>query len=412
MARKQRPTAPLHDYHCYRELNVHLGGQQVTIATKPGIENWYKLDPAAWLLAEVMEIGPADRVLDMGCSVGLVGMVAAQRASRGWVCLLDRNIVAVEAARRTLALKGALNTEVHLSECGAAVQGQTFDLVAIHAPRERDVARQCVRDAATLLRPEGHCYLAGANRSGVKPAIRDLEEIFGQAHLLAYKGGCRVALAVKGEGTAICEAASEEYYRFQELIAQVRGKRYICITKPGLFSWNRVDEGTRRLVEGMEISPEERVLDLGCGYGLAGLVAADLASHGEVVLVDADCVAVEATRKTLERNKVTHAQVLLSDCGGALLPCRRGDRDDPTGCAFDVVITNPPFHQGRGVSYEVARQFIHDAATLLRPGGRLYLVANRFIPYGREMKGLFQGIEVVYRDDRFQVWCAIKGRES
>lgn len=397
MARRHRLTLPLRDYHRYRELTLDLGGQRYTVVTKPGIEGWDEPAPAARLLMEVMEVGPADRILDLSCGVGWVGLAAAQRAPQGWACLLDRSMVAVEAARRTLALNGVLNAEVHLSDCGAAIQEQTFDLVAIHAPRGREVAHQCVRDAAALLRPSGRCYLAGATRSGVKSAIRYLEDVFGQAHLLAYKGGSRVALAVKGTEVQVNEATSHEYYRFRELIAQVRGKRYSCLTKPGLFSWDRVDEGTRRLVESMEIGPQERVLDLGCGYGLAGLVAADMALYGEVVLVDADCVAVEAARRTLEQSEVAHAEVRLSDCGAAVL-----DR------AFDVVITNPPFHQGQGVSYEVARQFIHDAAAVLRPGGRLYLVANHFIPYEREMAGLFQEVGFVYRDHRFLVWRAIK----
>ena len=425
MARGHRLAVPLDDYHRYRELIFDLGGQQYRVVTKPGIEGWYEPHPATRLLIEVMEVRSTDRVLDLGCGVGLVGLVAARRAPQGRVFLVDRNVVAVEAARQTLALNGLSNGEVRLSDCGSAVQGQTFDVVVIHAPREREVARQCVRDAAFLLRPGGYCYLAGANRSGVKSAIRYLKELFGQAHLLSYKGGSRVALAVKGEGIQIDEPTSREYYRFRELIAQVRGNRHICMTKPGLFSWNRVDGGTRRLVEGMEIGPEERVLELGCGYGLAGLVAAGMAHRGEVVLLDADCVAVEAARRTLERNEVANAEALLSDCGAVLLPMRasdlppggsrwmgwshRRDQAKPRDRIFDVVITNPPFHQGRGASYQVARQFIHDAAALLLPGGRLYLVANRFIPYGRELQGLFQEVSFAYRDNRFQVWRAIKG---
>lgn len=344
-----------------------------------------------------MEIGSNDHVLDLRCGAGLVGLIAAQRATQGHVYLLDRNVVAVEAARRTMALNEVFNAEIRLSDCGAAVRGQKFDLVVIHAPRERAVVRQCVRDAATLLRPGGRCYLAGANRSGVKSAIHYLEDVFGQAHVLAYKGGSRVALAVKGERVRVDKGMSDEYYRFRKLIAQVRGEDHICLTRPGLFSWKEMDEGTRRLVESMEIRPQERVLDLGCGYGLAGLVAVSMAPRGEVVLVDADCVAVEAARRTMERNEVANAEVLLSDCGAAVL-------DRP----FDVVITNPPFHQGRGVSYEVANQFILDAAVVLQLGGRLYLVANRFIPYGQEMDKLFQEVGFAYGDNRFQVWRAIK----
>jgi len=401
MTRRHRLAVSPRDYHRYRELCFDLGGQQYHVVTKPGMASWDELDPTTQLLMETMEVGSADRVLDLGCGAGWVGLVAARRAPQGWACLVDRNGVAAEAARRTLALNGIPNAEVRLSDCGVALGGQTFDLVAIHAPREREVARQCVRDAVALLRPGGYCYLAGSTRSGVKSAIRYLEQLLGQAQVLDYRRGSRVALAVKGEGVQIDEATSKEYCRFRKLIAPVRGKRYICITKPGLFSWDSVDEGTRRLVESMEIGPRERVLDLGCGYGLAGLVAADMAPRGDIVLVDADCLAVEAARRTLEQNEVTHAEVLLSDCGAAVL-----DR------TFDVVITNPPFHQGRGVSYEVARQFIHDAARVLQPEGRLYLVANRFIPYGREMEGLFQEVGFAYRDSRFQVWKGIKGRKT
>lgn len=399
MTRRHRSVVSPRDYHRYRELYLDFGGQQYSVSTKPGIASWDEPDPATQLLMEVMDVHSADRVLDLGCGVGWVGLVAAHQAPQGWACLVDRNAVAVEAAQQTLALNGVRNAEVRLSDCGAALRGQSFDLVAIHSPREREVARQCVRDAAALLQPGGYCYLAGANRSGVKSTIRYLEELLGEAHVLAYRGGSRVALATKGHKAQIGEAESREYYHFRELIAQVRGKRYICMTKPGLFSWSRVDEGTRQLVQNMEIDPQERVLDMGCGYGLAGLVAADMAPQGEVMMVDVDCVAVEAARRTLERNEVGNAQVLLSDCGAAVM-----DR------SFDVVITNPPFHQGRGVSYEVARQFIHDAAAVLQPEGRLYLVANRFIPYGREMEGLFQEVGFVYRDSRFQVWKAIRGR--
>jgi 16S rRNA (guanine1207-N2)-methyltransferase len=401
MARRHRLATSPRDYHRYRELCFDLQGQQYRGLTKPGITNWDEVDAATRLLMDTIEVGLADRALDLGCGVGWVGLMAAQQATQGRVCLADRNGAAIEGVRRTLELNRVPSAEVYLTDCGAALQGQTFDWVAIHAPREKEVARQCVRDAMALLRFGGHCYLAGANRSGVKPAIRYLEQLAGHAHVLAYGGGSRVALAVKGETARTDEARSEEYSRFHELIARVRGRQYPCVTKPGLFSWDKVDEGTRRLVESMEISPQEHVLDLGCGYGLAGLVAADMASCGEVVLADVDCVAVDAARRTLERNHVSHAEAVLSDCGAAVM-----DR------AFDVVITNPPFHQGRGVSYEAARQFIHDSACVLRPGGRLYLVANRFIPYGREMEGLYQDVGFAYRDSRYQVWRAIKGGTS
>jgi 16S rRNA (guanine1207-N2)-methyltransferase len=75
---------------------------------------------------------------------------------------------------------------------------------------------------------------------------------------------------------------------------------------------------------------------------------------------------------------------------------------------FDIVITNPPFHQGVGVDYEVACQFVRAAAQVLRPGGHLFLVANRFLRYGDLVKEVFGGVETVYADNRYHVLAAMR----
>ena len=157
-----------------------------------------------------------------------------------------------------------------------------------------------------------------------------------------------------------------------------------------------MDVGTERLVAAMEIGVGDRVLDLGCGTGLAGLVAARRAGPGSVVLVDSDLRAVRSARRTLEANRIANAEVVLSD-GVSMV-----SEDAP----FDVVITNPPFHQGRKIDYEVARAFIHGAYQVLRPAGRLFLVANRFIGYDELIRETFGNVGVAYADSRYHVFTA------
>ncbi|HIQ00645.1 MAG TPA: methyltransferase domain-containing protein, partial [Anaerolineales bacterium] len=120
-------------------------------------------------------------------------------------------------------------------------------------------------------------------------------------------------------------------------------------------------------------------------------------SEGWATLVDADVRAVEAARRTLTANGITNAEVVLSDVGAGL----------PAG-TFDVVVTNPPFHQDVAKEPTAARRFIAAAARLLRPEGRLYLVANRFLPYGPWLEAAFAQVRVVEDDNRFRVW---EGRE-
>jgi 16S rRNA (guanine1207-N2)-methyltransferase len=74
---------------------------------------------------------------------------------------------------------------------------------------------------------------------------------------------------------------------------------------------------------------------------------------------------------------------------------------------FDVVITNPPFHQGVGVDYEVACQFVRDATRVLRPGGRLFLVANRFLRYGDLIREVFGNVDTAHADHRYHVLTAV-----
>jgi 16S rRNA (guanine1207-N2)-methyltransferase len=150
------------------------------------------------------------------------------------------------------------------------------------------------------------------------------------------------------------------------------------------------------LIGAMEICAGDRVLDLGCGTGLAGLAAARRAPDGLVVLTDADTRAAESARRTLAANQVVGGEVLLSDSASAVL-----DRE------FDVVVTNPPFHQGVGVDYEVACQFVRDAAQVLRPGGRLFLVANRFLRYNDLIEEVFGNVEMAYDDNRYHVLTAM-----
>jgi 16S rRNA (guanine1207-N2)-methyltransferase len=176
----------------------------------------------------------------------------------------------------------------------------------------------------------------------------------------------------------------------------VRGQTIHFVTQPGVFSHGKLDAGTRALIETMAIRPGEAVLDLGCGCGVVGAVAAQAAR--QIVCVDSSAAALQATRATLELNGITdHAQVLASDCASAVHDVR-----------FDVVATNPPFHQGLGVEYDVAQQFVRDAAHVLAKGGRLVLVANRFIRYERVMHGLFADVTTAYEDNRFRVLEAVR----
>jgi 16S rRNA (guanine1207-N2)-methyltransferase len=266
-------------------------------------------------------------------------------------------------------------------------------------PKGRAVWEQTVRDAAHVLRKDGDLYLAGAKNAGIKTAARFLERIFGAVSVLAYKGGCRVLRAVKG---AESEPEAGSYYAWSTVDARVGDEEIAYTSKPGIFSWEKVDDGTRLLVETLQDHPlqaGDQVLDMGCGTGVLTLVAARQAHAGHVVGLDADCRAVEATRRTIAHNSIPNAEAKLSDCGQAVL-----------GRHFTAVVTNPPFHHERATTYFIAEQIIREAAALLQRRGRLYLVANSFLKYGQIVEEAFGNAEVLRQTSRFKVWHATKKR--
>lgn len=142
--------------------------------------------------------------------------------------------------------------------------------------------------------------------------------------------------------------------------AELCGHRLLFHSTWGLFSPREIDEGTRLLLQQVEVAPDDDCLDLGCGYGPIGLTLARLAPRGQTLLVDKDFVAVEYSNANARRNGLVNARAQLSDAFRDLDPARR----------FDLIASNIPAKVGR----EALSLYLQDAHARLRPHGRLYLV--------------------------------------
>ena len=145
--------------------------------------------------------------------------------------------------------------------------------------------------------------------------------------------------------------------RFEALLA---GHRFRLESTWGLFSPREIDEGTRLLLDYVDVVPEADCLDLGCGYGPIGLSLAARASRGRTLMVDKDFIAVDFANRNAVRNGLGNARAQLSN---------GFDQVDPK-LGFDLIASNIPAKVGK----ELLALLLHDAHARLRPGGRLYLV--------------------------------------
>ena len=162
-------------------------------------------------------------------------------------------------------------------------------------------------------------------------------------------------------------------------------------SQPGVFSWDRLDPGTRLLAAALP-PLTGRGADLGCGIGL--LAQAVLASAGvtRLALIDLDRRAVEMAKRNV---RDARADIRWADARAAL---------DLEG--LDFVVTNPPFHDGGTQDMDLARAFLRRSHALLRPGGALWMVANRHLPYEAVLKPLFAEATLRAEDAGFKVYEA------
>jgi len=149
---------------------------------------------------------------------------------------------------------------------------------------------------------------------------------------------------------------------------ELMGHRLLFHTTWGLFSPKGIDEGTRLLLRHLEVRPDDRAIDLGCGYGPIGMAIARSAPQGSCLMVDKDFVAVEYANANVARNHIGNAHAILSD----------GLKHVPPQ-TFTLAVTNLPAKTSKEHYY----LFFHDILERLEPGGRFYVVVitglRRFI---------------------------------
>jgi 16S rRNA (guanine1207-N2)-methyltransferase len=388
------------DYHRWVTTTVVTRQGELSMVSKPGVQGHGGLDPATGLLLDHLEISAGDALLDLHCGAGLLGSFAA-REGAARVEMFDRNFLAVEAARRTIEANHVVGASAHFGAAPAAGTGASFDVATIRLPIGRLPTLHQLWAAFTHLRPGGRCYLAGANDEGIRTALRQMTGIFGACEVLGYRGGNRAGAATRPahppESTREFGIPWVDEELFHRFVAETPAGPLEIHSRPGVFSWDRLDAGSRALLEVMEIRAGDTVLELGCGYGVVGLAAARLSGTGTALLVDIDADAIRAATLTARANGLSdRVQVMASDGAAAA-----GDR------RFDVVVTNPPFHLEKGTNLAIPAQFIRDAARALAPGGRLYLVANRTLPYERWLIDAFGSFEIARDGREFKVLTAI-----
>lgn len=251
----------------------------------------------------------------------------------------------------------------------APVPGGPFDIIALPFPKgsEAIFAREVIEEAHAGLVPGGR-LLAAIDDPDAEWGKRVLKDIFGNATVALdgrTVGRKRHLGVVLGGRRKKAKAEVRDHRHALRARLRARGEGDgIALTlesRPGVFGNVALDQGTRALAEAFDVSEADVVLDLGCGYGPLGILAAKLAPRGRAVLVDANARAVACARRNGPANEASNVEVrLLADLEGL----EEG--------VYDLALANPPYFS----NFRIARAFVEGAFQALKPGGRLWLVAK------------------------------------
>ena len=287
------------------------------------------------------------------------------------------------------------------ADAGVADRDARYALVLLLPPRQREHARARFAQALQRLAPGGTLVACMPNKEGARTGEADLARLAGPLRSQS-KHHCRVFWTTPLQGCA--EPALAEEWR--ELDAPRRivdggvpGGGFL--SRPGVFAWDRVDAASRLLAAHLPPGLHGAVADLGAGWGyLAMQVLARCPAVATLDVYEADARALELARANL-----AGIQAASPEASRAQLAFHWQDVAAGLGQRrHDAIVCNPPFHaQGAGERVDLGRAFIAAAAGALKPGGRLWLVANRHLPYEAALAGRFAHVREVASRDGFKV---------
>ena len=268
----------------------------------------------------------------------------------------------------------------------------SFDRIVYRVSKEKPVVHHVINQASRLLAAGGQLTIAGAKGDGIKTYADKAATLLGDNANARKHGDCYLARISKRADHDSARYLDDRDYTTLRKITELQGQA--VFSKPGVFGWDKVDAGSQLLIEAAynagHNTPPQSLLDLGCGYGYLTLCSADWPSLKHRVATDNNAAALLCMRHNAASFGM-ELDVLADDAGSAI------DQQ------FDLILCNPPFHQGFSVDSVLTRKFLQAAHRLLARQGTALFVVNQFIGIERPASALFSDVVCLNNNGKFKV---------
>lgn len=270
-----------------------------------------------------------------------------------------------------------------------------FDLVVLRIPRQADCLAWLLRWLNSVMADSG-VLLAGGM---IKHLPAKSVEVFAGAvqteQVLPARKKARAIRCRKGTANLAGWSGTWKGYAVNGRNGDVEVEAL-----PAVFAREKLDIGSRLLLPHVAkavstLKADDSVLDLACGNGVLGLAVLAEREDLQLGFSDVSSQAVLSARRNVEQ-AFPEANAIFSHCDGI----------DAVSDACDLILLNPPFHEGGVVGDHIALRLFEQASQHLKPGGHLLMVGNRHLGYHRSLLRYFSLVEQLDASPKFVVFRA------
>ncbi|MDO9423908.1 MAG: methyltransferase [Methylobacter sp.] len=334
-------------------------------------------------LAEELTLPAAARILIVNDSFGALAVALSAFRPQA----ISDSYLSQQATRLNLAANNLPEQSVSLLHSLEPLEG-VFDRVLIKVPKTLALLEDELTRLHPHLTPSTQVIVAGMIKTLPPSVWKLLERLVGPTTTSPARKKARLIFASLDTGLIIPPSPYPVSYRLENT-------DYLISNHANVFSRDSLDIGTRFFLQHLPSRSDALdIIDLGCGNGLVGLIAAERNQEATVCFVDESFMAVASARDNFYR--VFKEQRAATFCVGDGLM-------ELEPASADLILCNPPFHQQNTVGDQIAVSLFKQSRRVLRQGGELWVIGNRHLDYRSYLARLFGAHSIVASNSKFVI---------
>lgn len=339
-------------------------------------------------LLENIKKESGSNILNIDSNIGIIGTVISDYFPKSKVLMTESSARAAKISKINLKENNVKNAEVKIIASIEDLEYDSFDLV-LYCPKPyepNNVVKQKILEGCRKLKKNGVFYLSANIKEGGNVYNKYIKKLLENSEILDKGMGNRVIKGIKRREIEYKENIKK--FKFEE---EIRGIECSFVTREGIFSPEKIDRGTKFLIENIKVNKEDKVLDLACGYGPLGIFASKM-ENIKTYFTDDNAVSIKYAKKNIKLNNVKKSEILIGDCL------------DSVKEKFDKILCNPPTHSGKGILYKLFKE----SYKKLKNGSIIYLVYNKSLDYEKNLGKIFDKSEIINQNNQFKICKSIK----